>query len=62
MNEKISPTAYRVTEAAQYLAVSERTVWNLIKQGDIACVRFGGITRILKDDIDAFIQRCRGNG
>lgn len=62
MDNKIIPTAYRVTEAALYLACSERKVWQLVKDGEIPVVRFGGITRILKDDIDAFIQRCRGNG
>ena len=60
--EQITPTAYRVTECAQYLAVSERKVWDLIKQNDIPVIRFGGITRILKDDVDAFIEKCRGNG
>lgn len=28
-------------EAANVLAISERTLWKLADEGDIACVRFG---------------------
>lgn len=58
--EPISPAVFRVTEAAKYLACSERTIWNLVKGQKIPAVRFGKILRIERADLDAFIAAAKG--
>ena len=50
-----------VQQAAAYLAVSERTVWNLIKDNRLPAVRFGKkLLRIVQTDLDVFIQAAKG--
>lgn len=49
----------KVTEAARYLAVCERTIWSLVAEGAIPAVRFGKVVRIDKADLDEFIQRMK---
>ena len=49
----------KAREAAKYLAVSEKTLWNLENEGKISAVRFGRTIRYALDDLDAFIQSCR---
>ena len=56
----ITPTLLTAQQAAQFLAVSERTIWNLVKDGRLPAVRFGRILRIDRADLDAFIQACKG--
>jgi excisionase family DNA binding protein len=46
-------------QAATYLQVTERTVKNLISEGDLAIVKIGRATRIRSDDLDDFITRNR---
>jgi excisionase family DNA binding protein len=60
-NNAITPAVLRVTEAAQYLACSERTIWNLIKSEKIPAVRFGKILRIERADLDDFIAAAKGS-
>lgn len=43
-------------QAGRELGVSERTVHNLLKQGLLPVVRFGGNVRIDRRDLLAFIQ------
>jgi excisionase family DNA binding protein len=57
--ETITPVALRICEAATYIAVSERTLWTLIKDNRLQAVRFGKVTRILRSDLDNFIAGCR---
>ena len=48
---------YTIPEAAEILTVSERTVWNLIKNKRISTVRLGGKTvRVSPQAIDSFIS------
>ena len=49
----------KVKDAANYLAISERTLWSLEKEGKIPAVRFGKILRFTIEDLDAFIQTCK---
>ena len=52
------PQLLTVREAAQVLAVSERTLWSLTKKGHVRCVRIG--TRGKRYDpaaLAAFIER-----
>jgi excisionase family DNA binding protein len=44
-------------EAARILAVSERTLWQLTKQGKIECVRVGRSVRYARAALAAFIQK-----
>ena len=37
-----------VAETAEKLGVSERTVWRLIKSGELRVVRFSGVVRVLR--------------
>ena len=45
-----------VAETAKKLNVSERSVWRLIKSGDLRVVRFAGIVRIRPEDRAAFVR------
>lgn len=58
--EYVTPVVFRVSEAAKYLACSERTIWNLIKAEKLPAVRFGKILRIERVDLDAFIAAAKG--
>lgn len=63
------PTADRITEAAptrllltardaaKALAISDRTLWALTKQGEIECVRIGRSVRYDPRDLTTFINR-----
>ena len=52
------PFLLKSRDAARLLAVSERTLWALTKQGEIPAVRRGRIVRYDVDDLQAWI-RCR---
>jgi excisionase family DNA binding protein len=43
-----------VPEAAKYLGVGRKMVYELIERGEIAAVRTGGSTRIEKKSLDEF--------
>ncbi len=48
---------YTVSESAEVLNISERTVWNLIKKGSLSTVRVGDKTvRVSLNAIDSFIS------
>jgi len=49
-----------VQEAAQYLTISERTVWSMLKNNRLPAVRFGRTVRIDPADLDNFIRRAKG--
>ena len=44
-----------VKETAIVFKVSERTIWRWIKQGKIKCIRFQGIVRIRRPDIEKIL-------
>lgn len=43
-------------DAAAMLQVHEATVYRMMQQGEIPCVKFGRSRRIRPQDLDAFIQ------
>ena len=43
-------------EAAQFLHISERHVWQLVKDGHIPCIRLGRCVRLDIRDLQAFAQ------
>ena len=47
-------------DAAAYLAISERKLWDLSKTNTIAVVRLGRAVRYDKADLDAFIIQAKG--
>lgn len=49
-------------QAAETLAVTERTVWSLVSKGNLQAVRFGRSVRIDPDDLRSFIERCKHGG
>ena len=51
---------YTYRTAAEYLGVSERTIWNLVDSGKIVCFRVGRQVRITRDALLAFIQQQEG--
>lgn len=50
----------RVKEAAKYLAVSDRTIWSLTKDGKLPAVKFNRNVRYSIDDLQKFIDNARG--
>lgn len=49
-------------EAAQSLAVSERTLWDLTNHGDLPCVRIGRAVRYDPTDLTDWIERQKSKG
>lgn len=47
-------------EAAAYLAISERKLWQLSKDSRIAAVRFDRVVRYDIADLDEFIAKAKG--
>ena len=51
-----------ISEAAEYLAISERSIKRLITRGDLPCIRVGSALRFAFADLEAFIARNRSGG
>lgn len=63
MNElTLNPRLVKPRQAAEYLALSERKLWQLQKDGIIPAVRLGRLTIYDKRDLDNFILRAKGEG
>jgi len=50
---------FTAREAAALLAISERTLWQLSRDGELPVVRFGRTVRYAPDDLQAFIAARR---
>ena len=46
-------------QAAEVLQVSDRTIFTLVKTGQLKAVRFRGTVRIDRRDLEAFIQQAK---
>jgi excisionase family DNA binding protein len=46
-------------EVLHYLRVTPRTVYRLIREGDLPAVRIGGRWRFRRTDIEAWLERQR---
>lgn len=55
-----TPRLLHPRDAAAYLAISERSIWNLEARGFLKPVRVGRIVRFDKADLDNFIANCKG--
>ena len=51
----------KVKAAADYLAISERKLWDLSQNGIIPVVRLGRATRYDLIDLDGFIEKMKTN-
>ena len=52
---------YTVQEAAEYLGISQPTVFRWMKQGTLSFYKVGGSTRFSKDGLDALIEKSTGD-
>ena len=48
-----------VPQIAEEFGISERSVWRLIEYGVLPAHKFGASTRVKREDLDAYIERCR---
>lgn len=48
-----------VREVAEYLKLTERTVWRRVVDGTFPAIKIGGAVRFSRDDIDAALARAR---
>ena len=46
-------------DASKALAICERTLWKLMDDGDLPCLRIGRSVRYDQRDLIAFIDRCK---
>ena len=46
-------------EAAEFLGVSDRTIWALVRRKQLTSVRFGRIVRIDPEDLKVFIRKAK---
>jgi len=56
-----SPRLLSTSDAAKYLAVSERTIWNLTHTRKLPAVRLGRAVRYDLSDLDVFISKAKGS-
>jgi excisionase family DNA binding protein len=55
-SSNVMPLAYRVSQAARLIAVSERTVWRLVASGELPGRHVGRSTVILREDLEAWMR------
>lgn len=54
------PRLLTYRQAAEILGVVDRTIYNLVRRGELPAVRFGGNVRIAPADLQAFIEKSKG--
>ena len=59
MESVIMSRLMKIKQAAEYLSISERKLWNLSKSGRILTVRIDRSVRFDRDDLDAFISDAK---
>ena len=53
---------YTVQELAGLLKVTPKTIYRMVERGDLPCHRIGRIKRFSREDVEAFLNRCRTVG
>lgn len=53
----LSEQFYTIKEVAQNLKVSERTIHNWIKEGQLNSYKVGRLTRISKEQLEEYLQK-----
>ncbi len=59
MSEKNKTIFLKSKEAADYLSVSQKTLYRLRVSGELNYYRFKNLIRLKKSDLDAFIEQYR---
>jgi len=49
-----------IPEAAEYLGVSEPTIYRWMRQGDLSFYKVGGSTRFTREGLDAVVEKSTG--
>ena len=52
-------SAINTIQAAAFLSLSTRKVYDLAASGELACYRFGTAIRFEQSDLEAYKQKCR---
>jgi len=52
----LEPLAYRIPEVAHLLAVSKRTVYELIKDGSLPSIKIRRDRRVTRAQLDQYLQ------
>ena len=52
---------YSVAEAAEYLGISEPTIFRWMREGTLSFYKVGGSTRFDKESLDAVIEKSTGS-
>jgi len=60
--QALEPRLVSVAEAASYLAISQRGVWNLIAAGSLPSVRLGRRVLIDREQLDRLINASAAAG
>jgi excisionase family DNA binding protein len=55
-----TPRLLKPKEAAAYLAISERKLWQLTSDNKVPAVKYDRVVRYDIVDLDAFISRAKG--
>lgn len=50
-----------VADVAKHLNVSARFVYKLSETGKIVCYKIGSAKRFRQEDVEAFLESCRGH-
>jgi len=53
---------YTVKELAALLQVTEKTIYRMVRRGELPCHNIGRAKRFRRRDVEAFLERCRTNG
>jgi excisionase family DNA binding protein len=59
MKEKTAPTFFTERSLAAYLAVSDRTIRNWIRRGELPSYKLGAARRIDPADVQRFLESRR---
>ena len=51
---------FTISEAAHYLSLGRTTVFELLRAGDIHCLKIGSATRVTRAELDRFIADRAG--
>lgn len=51
-----------VRDLALLLKVTEATIYRMVRRGELACHSIGRAKRFRRQDVEAFLERCRMNG
>ncbi len=61
MNDAVPPQLLTYKDVAAVLGVSDRTVYDMVRRGDLRAVRFRRSVRIDPKDLEQFIERSKAN-